>query len=119
MTPPALMVRRPEPAPRIACGGHAGLLIPFTSEGVMEKSTEKQAAESFTDADCQEGNAEGRDALGRFTRGNVGGPGNPFARRVARLRQGLLDCVADEEMASTAGQLVVQGTLGAPPATKR
>jgi hypothetical protein len=28
----------------------------------------------------------GRDARGRFTKGNKGGPGNPFAREVARLR---------------------------------
>jgi len=29
---------------------------------------------------------DGRDARGRFTKGNPGGPGNPHARRVAALR---------------------------------
>jgi hypothetical protein len=84
----------------------------------MKKSTGSQAAESFTDADCQEANAEGRDALGRFTHGNVGGPGNPFARRVARLRQVLLDCVTEEDMQIIAGQLVVQAKLGDQAAMK-
>ncbi len=43
--------------------------------------------ESPQDADS------GRDPNGRFAPGNVGGPGNPFARRVAELRQIMLDCV--------------------------
>jgi hypothetical protein len=30
----------------------------------------------------------GRDERGRFTAGNGGGPGNPFARRTAALRNG-------------------------------
>ena len=35
----------------------------------------------------------GRDAGGRFARGNTGGPGNPHAQRVARLRSVLLKSV--------------------------
>ena len=35
----------------------------------------------------------GRDAGGRFTQGNAGGPGNPLARRVARLRAELLRAI--------------------------
>src|SRR5438132_11504236 len=90
------------------------------SEGVMKKSTDSQAAESFTDADCQrtETSQDGRDALGRFTRGNAGGPGNPFARQVARLRQVLLDSVTEEDMAVIAGELVVQAKLGDQAAIK-
>src|SRR5260370_42637423 len=38
-----------------------------------QASTEPQATEQ-------------RDARGRFTKGNAGGPGNPFARQVALLR---------------------------------
>src|ERR1700736_3300789 len=107
------MARRPAPQTRAVRGGHAGLLFPITLEGVMKKSVANQAAESFTDADCQESqaNAGGHDALGRFTRGNAGGPGNPFARQVARLRQVLLDSVTEEDMANIAGQLVVQAKL--------
>lgn len=36
----------------------------------------------------------GRDLTsGRFTTGNPGGPGNPYARRVAAMRTQLLDAV--------------------------
>ena len=38
-------------------------------------------------------NHTGRDASGRFTRGNKGGPGNPFARQVGQLRKALLQCL--------------------------
>jgi hypothetical protein len=54
----------------------------------------------------------GRDAQGRFTAGNGGGPGNPFARRVAQLRAVLLETVTDEEMRIVAGQLMVKAKFG-------
>src|SRR5436309_1003969 len=40
----------------------------------------------------------GRDASGRFTRGNPGGPGNPYARRSAQLRQRMQALTSDEEI---------------------
>src|SRR5947209_4844825 len=43
-----------------------------------------------------------QDTRGRFVRGNAGGPGNPFARRVAELRKQLLEAVD----ASALGRLV-------------
>jgi hypothetical protein len=48
----------------------------------------------------------GRDERGRFTRNNAGGPGNPFARQVARLRQELLNCVTEDDMAAIAAKLI-------------
>src|SRR5262249_42338949 len=39
-----------------------------------------------------------RDAQGRFTAGNYGGPGNPFARRVAAVRQAFFDAVSDADL---------------------
>lgn len=48
----------------------------------------------------------GRDGKGRFARGNAGGPGNPFARQVGKLRKVLLQCVSEEDMANIAGVLV-------------
>src|SRR5439155_1388889 len=54
----------------------------------------------------------GRDAQGRFAAGNKGGPGNPFARRVAQLRSILLETVTDEEMRIVAGALVVKAKFG-------
>jgi hypothetical protein len=54
----------------------------------------------------------GRDARGRFTAGNAGGPGNPFARRVAELRKVLLETVTDDELRIVAGQLMVKAKFG-------
>jgi hypothetical protein len=54
----------------------------------------------------------GRDARGRFTAGNAGGPGNPFARRVAELRKVLLGTVTDDELRIVAGQLMVKAKFG-------
>jgi hypothetical protein len=39
-----------------------------------------------------------RDAGGRFTSGNRGGPGNPFARQVAALRQAILDRLTPQDI---------------------
>jgi hypothetical protein len=40
----------------------------------------------------------GRDARGRFARGNIGGPGNPFARQSAAFRKALCDSVTDDDI---------------------
>jgi hypothetical protein len=55
---------------------------------------------------------EGRDARGRFAKGNGGGPGNPFARRMAQLRRILLETVTDAEMSIIAGELVLRAKNG-------
>src|SRR5258708_3284253 len=60
----------------------------------------------------------GRDARGRFAPGNAGGPGNPFARRVAELRKVLLETVTDDELRIVAGQLMVKAKMGDLAATK-
>src|SRR5262249_34704969 len=39
-----------------------------------------------------------RDANGRFVRGNPGGPGNPFAHKVAALRKALINFVTVDDM---------------------
>ena len=41
---------------------------------------------------------EGRDARGRFTKGNKGGPGNPFARKVAALRRAMVNFVSEDDL---------------------
>ena len=43
---------------------------------------------------------------GRFTMGNKGGPGNPFARKVAALRQALLDSITPEDIQGVAARLL-------------
>ena len=54
----------------------------------------------------------GRDTGGRFAKGNAGGPGNPYAARVARLRAALLDAVTPEDIDAVARALVRQTRQG-------
>lgn len=42
--------------------------------------------------------AEGRNPQGRFVQGNKGGPGNPFARKVAQLRAALVNFITEDDM---------------------
>jgi len=56
--------------------------------------------------------AADRDARGRFTANNKGGPGNPFARRVANLRQALLEAVAPEDLRAIIGKMVEAAKQG-------
>jgi len=54
----------------------------------------------------------GRDSSGRFCRGNKGGPGNPFARKTAALRQALLDTVTAEDLQAIVRQLIQKAKEG-------
>jgi hypothetical protein len=49
---------------------------------------------------------DGRAANGTFAKGNKGGPGNPFARKVAKLRSVLLDAVDPECLKRIASKLI-------------
>jgi hypothetical protein len=60
----------------------------------------------------------GRDAKGRFTKGNPGGPGNPFARHVAKLRSALVQCVSEEDIRQIAKGLLVSAKLGHLPSIR-
>ena len=53
-----------------------------------------------------------RDASGRFSKGNRGGSGNPYARRVARLRSLLLDPVTDKDLEAMVATLVNRAKKG-------
>ena len=48
----------------------------------------------------------GRDAGGRFTKGNRGGPGNPHVKRAQRLRAALLKTVTPVRMARVVEKLL-------------
>jgi hypothetical protein len=61
---------------------------------------------------------EGRDAKGRFTKGNPGGPGNPFARHVAKLRSALVQCVSEEDIRRIAEGLLFNARLGHLPSIR-
>jgi hypothetical protein len=61
---------------------------------------------------------KGRDARDRFAAGNFGGPGNPFARRVAQFRQVLHECCSLDDMRYIGGQIVALAKTGDMAATK-
>jgi len=74
---------------------------------------------SETDFNGSAGHAQnGRDAAGRFAAGNKAAKGNPFARRVARLRSVLLDAVSDEDLRQIAQGLVRRARNGDAAAAK-
>src|SRR5437667_7057604 len=62
----------------------------------MSAPTTPQTAETAT-PETQE--STGRDAKGRFTLGNPGGPGNPYARQTAHIRRVMLSLVQAEHIA--------------------
>jgi hypothetical protein len=59
-----------------------------------------------------------RDASGRFQAGNRGGPGNPFARQVAALRQAMLKRVTAEDIERLTGKLLELADEGSIQAIK-
>src|SRR5262249_15213130 len=60
----------------------------------------------------------GRDVHGRFTKANPGGPGNPFARKVAALRKALLDSVSEQDVKEMVEVLKQQARQGDKAAIK-
>ncbi len=60
----------------------------------------------------------GRDPKGRFATGNPGGPGNPFARRVAALRSALIQSVQAEDLIAIARTLIEKARTGDTAAAK-
>ena len=57
--------------------------------------------------------AADRDAqTGRFQTGNPGGPGNPYTKQIAALRQALLDAVRPEDLREIVDSLVRQAKAG-------
>jgi hypothetical protein len=59
-----------------------------------------------------------RDGNGRFRPGNSGGPGNPFARRTAKLRTALLRAVKPDDIEAAVAKLVEKAKAGELPAIK-
>jgi hypothetical protein len=57
-----------------------------------------QPLEPFGNGAVEAAAPEGRDGAGRFTKGWKGGPGNPFALKVAALRAAALEAVTPDDM---------------------
>jgi len=60
----------------------------------------------------------GRKSNGQFAKGNPGGPGNPYARRTARLRATLLDAVGEDGLSEIVQELVSAAKGGDVQAAK-
>lgn len=60
----------------------------------------------------------GRGKNGRFTLGNPGGPGNPHAGSVSKLRAAILRSVDEGDIEAIIKQLVQQARSGDLPAVK-
>ena len=54
----------------------------------------------------------GRSVNGRFALGNVGGPGNPLAKRTGHIKRVLLDAVTDDDLRAIAKSLIEQAKGG-------
>jgi hypothetical protein len=63
-------------------------------------------------------NRSGRAPGGRFAPGNSGGPGNPHAAAVGRLRAAMLAAVSPEDVAAIVRQLVELAKGGSVPAIR-
>jgi len=60
----------------------------------------------------KENGANGRDEKGRFVEGNRGGPGNPNAIKVAKLREALLAAVTAKDLREVVKALVREAKKG-------
>ena len=59
-----------------------------------------------------------RDSRGRFAEGNPGGPGNPLAQSVGRLRAAMLTAVTVADMRAVVAKLVEMAKDGNVPAMR-
>src|SRR5438105_3810188 len=60
----------------------------------------------------------GREANGQFAKGNPGGPGNPFARQVAKLRKVILNRLTEEDLLAITEALLAKAREGSVSAAK-
>lgn len=60
----------------------------------------------------------GRDEFGRFVKGNRIGKGNPFAKKVARLRAALLGAITPADVRAIIKKLINQARTGDLAAAK-
>src|SRR5205814_7807420 len=75
--------------------------------------TSDRLGAAFAELAAPPGNgAGGRDAQGRFAPGNAGGPGNPFARRVAELRREFLAEATGEDLRAVCRALLARAQGG-------
>jgi hypothetical protein len=85
----------------------------------QQQHHENNGASTTVSAETVSGNGQdGRDEQGRFTKGNKGGPGNPFAGSVAKLRKAALAVISEDDMQSVFRVLLLRAQGGHLPAMK-
>src|SRR5947208_11123989 len=60
----------------------------------------------------------GHESNGRFAKGNPGGPGNPFARRVAALRKVIINRLTEADLLAITEALLARAKEGSVGAAK-
>jgi hypothetical protein len=96
--------------------GHPSLLYHFAVEQVMNSTPGSNGSVAREPASAKQ--QAGREANGRFAPGNPGGPGNPFARKVAALRKAVLDAVSVEDIQAVFAVLLEKAKAGDTAAAK-
>src|SRR5437660_12532008 len=82
---------------------------PFRSRSMSKSRPTENAAQTP---------ANGHESNGRWAKGTKGGPGNPFARQVAKLRKVILDNVTEEDLLDITLALKAQAKQGNVSAAK-
>jgi hypothetical protein len=62
----------------------------------LERETAMNA--TIKEATAKQKAGDGRNAKGQFAPGNPGGPGNPYARKVAELRKAMAEFVSVDDL---------------------
>src|ERR1043165_4126263 len=71
-----------------------------------------------TSTETTAASAPDRDEKGRFQKGNRGGPGNPFTRQTAKLRQAALNAVSEDDIQEIIAVLKARAKQGDVAAIK-
>src|SRR5262249_44369489 len=85
---------------------------------MSEQTKTDEAARQQPKADETQQQQTGRQANGQFAKGNLGGPGNPFARQVARVRRMMFEVGTDEELRAVISKLYALAREGNVAAIK-
>ena len=94
-------------------------MILLAFDGLRNEGIADRLGAAFAEpAPSPENIASGRDAKGRFARGNAGGPGNPFARRTAELRRAFLAEASGEDLRAVCRALLERAKGGDVAAAK-
>jgi hypothetical protein len=85
---------------------------PMTRRPRPQTESSRDVPGSAYNAGMPTPSTNGRTPRGQFAKGNLGGPGNPYAKRVAWLRQALLDAVSADDIRAIVMILVARAKDG-------